>query len=123
MRDVETAGGNVRGYQHAHATGLEVVEHAAARGLTLVAMNHARAHPTPSQVVADAVRAALRPAEHERLTGAVLREDLRKDVPLALDGDVVHLMGDRGGDHLPWRDIYAYRVSCELGSQAHDGIG
>jgi hypothetical protein len=123
VRDVEAAGREVGGHQHANATGLEVVEHAAACALALVTVYHAGAHATPCQVLADAVCAALGPAEHQRLTCAVLREDVREDVPLALDGHVVHLMAYRRGDYLPGRHIDAHGITRELSGEPGHGVG
>src|SRR6187402_1637444 len=71
-RDVQTARGNVGGYQHAHPAGLEVVERAVPGALALVSVNHARADAAESQILTYPVGAALGTAEHECLSLVIL---------------------------------------------------
>src|SRR6185503_17274804 len=83
--DVEAARRDVGRHQHAHAPLLEVVERPRAGALTLVAVDDAGADAVLAEVLADAVRAALGPAEHQRLVGPVLRQDVGQRLALAIE--------------------------------------
>ena len=78
-------------------------------------MNDRRLDAGALEVFADAVRAALGLAEHERLTARLLRQHVREHVALAIDGDVVQLVRHGRRDGLPVRDVDARRVASELG--------
>ena len=53
--DVDTAGGNIGGHQHAHLTLLEFSQHLGARGLALVAMYRTGLHTLTGQLLYELV--------------------------------------------------------------------
>jgi hypothetical protein len=113
----------VRGDQNGHATGLEVSERPRSCALALVAVNDGRRDAGAFEMVADAIRAALGLAEDERLTGRVVRQEIREHGPLLIDRRRVHVVGHGRGDGLPVRDVNPGRVASEFGSESDHGIG
>ena len=90
----------------AHASGLEVAEGASAGALALVAVDDRRPDAGALEMFADAVRAALRLAEDERLTAGACVRTCVSSVVLAIEVDGMDAMGHRGRDRLLVRHVH-----------------
>jgi hypothetical protein len=117
VRDVEAPRGDVGGHQDVDAPGFEVAERTVAGVLALVAVNHGGPDSRAIQVLADAIRAALRLAEHQRLPFLRRREHIPQDAALPAFRNGVNPVTHRRRDHLTLRDVHVDRRSREFGRQ------
>src|ERR1051325_1561272 len=74
LRDIKTSSRNIRRDEHIHASGLEIAQRPVPGVLALVAVNDRRADARLRQLRADAIGAAFRPAEYQRLSRGRLTE-------------------------------------------------
>ena len=113
--DVEAARRDVGGDKDVDAPRLEVAQGTCAGVLTLVAVNHRRADSRAIQMLADAVRAALRLAEYQRLPFLRRREHVPQDAALPCLRNRVDPVADRGRYELTLRDVHLDRRPREFG--------
>jgi hypothetical protein len=71
------------------------------------------------EIVADAIRASLGLAEHQRLTGSRLREDMYEQLPLPIESDGMDAMCDRRCHDISLRHVYVPRIARELCGQSY----
>ena len=120
LDDVEAAGRDIGRDQHPHATCGEPRQGTRARALALVAVDDRRTETSALEMFADAIRAALRLAEDERLTGGCLRQDMQKQRLLAIEVHRMNAMCDRGRDSSLVRHVHTPGLACEFCGKPHD---
>ena len=111
LLDIQPAGGEVGGHQHAQLAALEVRQRARAVRLALVAVDRVRADAVAPELLGEAVGAVLGAREHEDLLPTAAADEVRQQLALApcihrMD-DLIHQLGGR----VAARDFH------------HDGIG
>ena len=86
--DVDAAGSQVGGHQHAQGTGFEIGQGPGAGPLALVAVNGGGGHTFANEPVRHAVGAVLGTGEHQHLLPVIAANQVAEQIPLA-----VHVAG------------------------------
>ena len=115
VEDVEASRRDIGGDKDVDAPRFEVAERTGAGVLTLVTVNHRCPDPRAIEMLADAIRAALRLAEHQRLPFLRRGEHIPQDAALPCFRNRVDPVAYRRRYHLTLRDVHLDRRPREFG--------
>ena len=118
--DVDAAGGDVGGHQHAHLPGLEAGEGAGAGPLALVAMDGGGGHALLAKAFGDAVGAVLGARKHEHLLPIVAADQVAEQLRLARHVAGVQHVLHRGGGAVLRGGLQLHRVVQQARGQLLD---
>ena len=123
--DVDAPGSHIRGDQHAHSLGAEVLERALSSRLRLVAMDHRGTDALADQLLGHDVGSSLGLGEDQCLDDLGRLQNLLEQCLFSLSGDQVHLLLDRLDADSFGSDVDADRVgepvTVALGLYRADG--
>jgi hypothetical protein len=120
--DVEPPGRNLSRHQRHNLAGLEISQRPHPRTLALVAMDGRRGNARRFQLLGEPVGAMLGAGKHQHLVPAPIIDQVRKQMPLVILRNAIHLLLDLIGSRVTGRYFNIDRVAQNAPRQLADII-